>query len=65
MITARQVLEQKGTQVWTIGPDAAVFDAIAMMAGRRSQSLELRGELPTELSTYESWFLEITVDANA
>ena len=32
MVTIRQVLDQKGTNVWSIGPDASVFDAVKKMA---------------------------------
>jgi len=32
MVTVRQLLDQKGRAVWTIHPDATVFDAIAKMA---------------------------------
>jgi CBS domain-containing protein len=32
MITVKQILEEKGHDVWTIGPDAKVFDALRLMA---------------------------------
>jgi CBS domain-containing protein len=32
MTTARQLLDQKGSKIWSIHPDATVFDAIAKMA---------------------------------
>jgi CBS domain-containing protein len=35
----RQVLEEKGHQVWTIGPDATVYDALALMAEKEIGSL--------------------------
>ena len=34
MKSARQLLEAKGSDVWSIHPDAAVYDAIEMMADR-------------------------------
>jgi CBS domain-containing protein len=32
MITVKQILDEKGREVWTIGPDAKVFDALKLMA---------------------------------
>ena len=32
MTTVRQLLDQKGSKIWSIHPDATVFDAIAKMA---------------------------------
>ena len=32
MTTVRQLLDQKGRKIWSIHPDATVFDAIAKMA---------------------------------
>ena len=32
MVTIRQLLDQKGGKVYSIGPDATVFDAVAKMA---------------------------------
>lgn len=29
--TAAQILERKGSQVWSIGPDASVFEAVRLM----------------------------------
>jgi CBS domain-containing protein len=37
--TARQLLEQKGGETWSIRPDATVFDAIAKMADKNIGSL--------------------------
>ena len=34
MKSARQLLETKGSDVWSIHPDAAVYDAIGMMADK-------------------------------
>lgn len=39
MTTLRELLRDKGSQVWAIGPDAPVFDAIARMAERNIGSL--------------------------
>src|SRR5947209_7327119 len=39
MTTVGRVLEHKGADVWTIGPDASVYDAIAMMAEREVGAL--------------------------
>ncbi len=39
MITARQLLDQKGTAVWSIAPGATVFDAISKMAEKDIGSL--------------------------
>lgn len=32
MITVKTILERKGSQVWTIGPEAKVIDALKLMA---------------------------------
>lgn len=34
MITIRQLLESKGGEVWSVGPDASVFEAIGLMADK-------------------------------
>jgi len=39
MTTVRQLLDQKGRNIWSIHPDASVFDAIAKMAGKDIGSL--------------------------
>jgi hypothetical protein len=33
-MTIRHLLEEKGRNVWTIGPDATVLDAVAKMADK-------------------------------
>ena len=39
MTTVRQLLDQKGSKIWSIHPDATVFDAIAKMAEKNIGSL--------------------------
>ena len=39
MLTARQLVELKGSDVWTIGPDHKVFEAISLMAEKDIGSL--------------------------
>jgi len=39
MATARQLLDQKGRTIWSIRPDATVFDAVAKMAEKNVGSL--------------------------
>jgi CBS domain-containing protein len=39
MITVRQILEEKGNAVWTITPDAKVFDALKLMAEKEVGAL--------------------------
>ena len=39
MTTVRQLLDQKGRKIWSIGPDATVFDAVAKMAEKDFGSL--------------------------
>jgi CBS domain-containing protein len=34
MITVKDILSEKGIQVWTISPDAKVLDALKLMAGK-------------------------------
>lgn len=39
MTTVRQLLQQKGREVWSIGPDATVYEAIGLMAAKNIGSL--------------------------
>ncbi|MFN2309469.1 MAG: CBS domain-containing protein [Gammaproteobacteria bacterium] len=39
MESVRQLLESKGHQVWSIGPEATVYDALALMAEQNIGSL--------------------------
>ena len=39
MITVKQILDGKGRQAWTIGPDAKVFDALKLMAEKEIGAL--------------------------
>jgi CBS domain-containing protein len=39
MTTVRQLLDQKGKTIWSIEPDATVFDAVAKMAEKNVGSL--------------------------
>ncbi|MBI5460744.1 MAG: CBS domain-containing protein [Gammaproteobacteria bacterium] len=39
METVRQLLEEKGHEVWTIGPDASVYDAVALMSDKEIGAL--------------------------
>ncbi len=34
MITVKQILDEKGHQVWTVAPDASVFEALNLMADK-------------------------------
>ena len=47
MTTVRQLLDQKGREIWSIDPDATVFDAVAKMAEKDIGSLVVmdRGEI--------------------
>jgi len=39
MITVKQILEEKGNAVWTISPNATVFDALKLMAEKEVGAL--------------------------
>jgi CBS domain-containing protein len=39
MITVKQILEEKGHQVWTISPEASVYEALKIMADKRVGAL--------------------------
>ena len=38
-ITVRQLLERKGYQVWSIGPDSSVFEALQLMSEKNVGAL--------------------------
>jgi CBS domain-containing protein len=44
MISVRHILESKGSQIWTISPDATVFDALKLMADRGIGALVVMGK---------------------
>ncbi|MFQ5510226.1 MAG: CBS domain-containing protein [Candidatus Krumholzibacteriia bacterium] len=39
MLTARQLLDKKPGDIWSVSPDASVFDAIKLMADKRVGAL--------------------------
>jgi CBS domain-containing protein len=39
MMTVKDILEAKGRDVWTVGPDAKVLDALKVMAAKRIGAL--------------------------
>jgi CBS domain-containing protein len=39
MTTVRDILQDKGQQVWTIGPEQSVFDALSLMAEKKIGAL--------------------------
>jgi CBS domain-containing protein len=39
MVTVRELLLEKGNDVWTIGPDKTVFDALMLMAAKQIGAL--------------------------
>jgi len=39
MITVKQILDEKGSKVWTIGPEAKVLDALKLMAEKEVGAL--------------------------
>ena len=39
MATVKQLLQGKGHEVWSIGPEASVYDAVAMMADKEVGAL--------------------------
>ena len=39
MTTVREILQDKGNQVWTIDPDKTVFDALTLMAAKEIGAL--------------------------
>jgi len=43
MISVKQILEKKGSQVWTISPNAMVFDALKLMADKGIGALVVMG----------------------
>lgn len=39
MVTVRELLETKGHEVWTVGPEASVYEALEMMAEKNIGAL--------------------------
>ncbi len=39
MITVRDILRQKGNQIWCVSPDTTVFDALGLMAEKNAGAL--------------------------
>lgn len=39
MATVKQILQDKGHEVWSVGPEVSVYDAIAMMADKEVGAL--------------------------
>ena len=39
MVSVKQILKAKGQNVWTIGPDAKVFDALKLIAEKKIGAL--------------------------
>jgi len=52
MITVKQVLKEKGSEVWSIGPETSVYDALKMMNDRNVGALPVveRGKLAGVIS---------------
>ena len=44
MTTVRGILETKGNEVWTIGPDQTVYDALSLMAEKKIGALVVKDE---------------------
>lgn len=44
MKTIQNLLDQKGTLVWSIGPEATVYEALALMAEKGVGALVVRGD---------------------
>lgn len=47
MKTVQQILEIKGTQVWSIAPDSTVFAALKLMGEKEVGALTRRRKRPT------------------
>ena len=39
MITVRDILQQKGNQIWWVSPDSTVYDALKLMAEKNAGAL--------------------------
>jgi CBS domain-containing protein len=44
MKTIQQLIDDKGSQVWSIGPDASVYDALVLMADKQIGALLVMDE---------------------
>ncbi|MBK1643521.1 histidine kinase [Thiocapsa imhoffii] len=44
MTTIQQLLDHKGQQIWSVGPDASVYEALALMAERQIGALPVIDE---------------------
>jgi CBS domain-containing protein len=64
-MTVRFLLEQKGRDVWTIGPDATVLDALASMAEKNIGSLiVMDGEKFVGIVTERNYSRNVTLKGN-
>lgn len=44
MTTVKQILDRKGYDIWSVGPDVSVYDAIALMAEKEVGALLVMSE---------------------
>ena len=66
MTTVRQLLKDKGQEVWSVGPDDTVFDAIQEMARRDVGALVVvKGEKPVGMFTERDYARDVILKGKA
>ena len=62
MVTVRQVLQAKGYEVWSISPDASVYDALKLMADKEVGALlVLDAEKPVGIVSERDYARKVTL----
>ena len=66
MKTVRELLDEKGRNVWSIGPDATVYDALKLMADQQIGSLiVLEGERVAGIITERDYARSVILKGRA
>jgi CBS domain-containing protein len=66
MKTVRDVLGQKGHQVWSVGPDTTVYDALALMAEKDIGAvLVMEGDHPVGIFSERDYARQIVLKGRA
>lgn len=66
MKTVRQLLDEKGHKVWSLGPEATVFEAIKLMADKGVGALiVMQGEAPVGLISERDYARKVALEGRS